>query len=77
MDYSLLVGIHDPSAPPGPEPEEEEETDPVEDLSGDDFDTPHTPSSPGNFKQVHVWLLVVLTPRQTVLRMSDCNTPYI
>lgn len=47
MDYSLLVGIHDPSVPQDAEMEcnEDVEDDPSAYLSSDDLETPHSPSS--------------------------------
>ena len=55
MDYSLLVGIHDCTAPPSPEDAEAEEWEEEEEwdegngyISNDDIgDLPHSPQSPG------------------------------
>lgn len=51
MDYSLLVGIHDPSVPRGAEIEEYEEGECDYDdgqsycVSSDELEVPHSPSS--------------------------------
>ena len=68
MDYSLLVGIHDPSIPSSGEVEEnyvqcsdEEEYEGVDhgdsrNVSSDELEAPHSPSSTtGQFSDLYVY----------------------